>query len=83
MRLKLHSKRKCSGTILTMIMVFFMITFIVTVGDFYRIHILQQDIEYLLQRSVNCAVEFAMGDSYRQDKIVKLNVALAKKEFYK
>lgn len=83
MRLKLHSKRKCSGTILTMIMVFFMITFIVTVGEFYRIHILQQDIEYLLQRSVNCAVEFAMGDSYRQDKIVNLNVALAKKEFYK
>ena len=50
MRLKLHSKRKCSGTILTMIMVFFMITFIVTVGEFYRIHILQQDIEYLFQR---------------------------------
>ena len=83
MRLKLQSKRKCSGTILTMIMVFFMITFIVTVGEFYRIHILQQDIEYQLQRSVNCAVEFAMGDSYRQDKIVNLDVALAKKEFYK
>ncbi|MDY3930050.1 MAG: hypothetical protein SOZ34_11960 [Clostridia bacterium] len=66
-----------------MIMVFFMITFIVTVGEFYRIHILQQDIEYQLQRSVNCAVEFAMGDSYRQDKIVNLDVALAKKEFYK
>ncbi len=75
-------KRKCSGTILIMIMVFFMVTFCVTVGEFYRIHILQQDIEYQLQRSVNCAVEFAMGDSYRQDKITNLDVALAKKEFY-
>ena len=83
MRLKSNSKRKCSGTIFTMIMVFFIITFIVTVGEFYRIHILQQDIEYQLQRSVNCAVEFAMGDSYRQDKIINLDVALAKREFYK
>jgi len=32
---------------------------------------------------VNCAVEFSMGDSYRQDKIVNLDVNLAKREFYK
>lgn len=76
-------KKKCSGTIMTMILVFFLMLFIVTVGEFYRIHLLQQDIEYQLQRSVNCAVEFAMGDSYRQDKITNLNVSLAKKEFYK
>lgn len=82
-RLLLRRKRKGSGTILTMIMVFFMVTFAVTIGEYYRIHILQQDIEYQLQRSVNCAVEFAMGDSYRQDKIVNLDVALAKREFYK
>lgn len=63
----LLSKKKCSGTILTMILVFFLITFIVTIGEFYRIHLLQQDVEYQLQRSVNCAVEFSMGDSYRQE----------------
>ena len=77
------NKKKCSGTILTMILVFFLVTFIVTIGEFYRIHLLQQDVEYQLQRSVNCAVEFSMGDSYRQDKIVNLDVALAKEEFYK
>lgn len=76
-------KKNCSGTILTMILVFFLVTFIVTIGEFYRIHLLQQDIEYQLQRSVNCAVEYSMGDSYRQDKIVNLNVDLAKLEFYK
>lgn len=41
---------------------------------------MQQEIEMHLQRTVNCAVEYAMGDSYRQDKIVNLNVGLAKKQ---
>lgn len=76
-------KKRGSGTILTMILVFFMVTFAVTVGEYYRIHMLQQDIEYQLQRSVNCAVEYSMGDSYRQDKIINLNVPLTKREFYK
>ena len=82
-RSALLNKKKCSGTILTMILVFFLITFIVTIGEFYRIHLLQQEVEYQLQRSVNCAVEYSMDDSYRQDKIINLNVALAKSEFYK
>ncbi len=80
---KLCKKKRGSGLLLIMILVFFMVTFIVTVGEFYRIHILQQDIETHLQRTVNCAVEYAMGDSYRQDKIVNLNVGLAKNKFYK
>ena len=63
-------------------MVFFLVTFIVTVGEFYRIHIMQQDIDMHLQRTVNCAVEYAMGDSYRQDKITNLNVGLARSKFY-
>ena len=75
---KLAKKKKGSGLLLVMILVFFMITFIVTVGEFYRVHIMQQEIEMHLQRTVNCAVEYAMGDSYRQDKIVNLNVGLAK-----
>ena len=79
----LINKKKGSGTILTMILVFFLVTFIVTIGEFYRIHLLQQEVEYQLQRSVNCAVEYAMGDSYRQDKIINLEVDEAKSEFYK
>lgn len=80
---KLKTAKKGSGLIMIMILVFFMITFIVTVGEFYRIHILQQDIETHLQRTVNCAVEYAMGDSYRQDKITNLNVGLARNKFYR
>lgn len=80
---RLCKRKKGSGLLLVMILVFFMITFIVTVGEFYRVHIMQQEIEMHLQRTVNCAVEYAMGDSYRQDKIVNLNVGLAKNKFYK
>lgn len=77
------NKKRCDGTILTMIIVFFLVSMTVTVGEYFRIHMLQQDIEYQIQRSVNCAVEFAMGDSYRQDKVINLNVDDAKDEFYK
>lgn len=79
---KIYTKKECDGMILIMIIVFVLITLTVTVGEFYRIHLLQQDIEYNLQRSVNCAVEYSMGDSYRQDKIVNLDVREAKRQFY-
>lgn len=80
---RVFKKKRCDGTILTMIIVFFLVSMTVTVGEYFRIHMLQQDIEYQIQRSVNCAVEFAMGDSYRQDKVINLNVDDAKDEFYK
>ncbi len=83
LKLKITGKKRADGLVLTMIMVFFLVTFTVTIGEYYRIHMLQQDIEYQLQRSVNCAVEFAMGDAYRQDKITNLDVTEAKKQFYK
>lgn len=75
-------KKSAEVNILIMIIAFVLIMLTVTVGEFFRIHMLQQDIEYQLQRSVNCAVEYAMGDSYRQDKIINLNVSLAESEFY-
>ena len=79
----LMRKKRGEGTLLTMILVFVVISITVTVGEYFRIHMLQQDIDYQLQRSVNCAVEYAMGDSYRQDKIINLNVAEAKTQFDK
>ena len=82
LRNRLVKAKKGSGLILVMILVFFLVTFIVTVGEFYRIHIMQQDIDMHLQRTVNCAVEYAMGDSYRQDKIINLDVGLARSKFY-
>ena len=79
----LNNKKRGDGTIFTMIIVFFILMFSVTIGEYYRIHILEEEIEYQLQRSVNCAVEFAMGDAYRQDKIINLDVTEAKRQFLK
>lgn len=79
---RVNYKKSAEVNILIMIIAFVLIMLTVTVGEFFRIHMLQQDIEYQLQRSVNCAVEYAMGDSYRQDKIINLNVSLAESEFY-
>lgn len=79
---RVNYKKSAEVNILIMIIAFVLIMLTVTVGEFFRIYMLQQDIEYQLQRSVNCAVEFAMGDSYRQDKIINLNVSLAESEFY-
>ena len=42
---RLNAKKNGSGLLMVMILVFFLITFIVTVGEFYRIHIMQQEIE--------------------------------------
>ena len=82
MKAKVFKKKRGDGIIMTMILVFFVIIFVVLVGEVYRVHILQQEIEYQLQRCVNCAVEYAMGDSYRQDKIVNLDTDAAKLKFY-
>ena len=65
---RLNAKKNGSGLLMVMILVFFLITFIVTVGEFYRIHIMQQEIEIHLQRAINCSV---------------LNVGVAKTKFYK
>lgn len=48
---RLNAKKKGSGLLMVMILVFFLITFIVTVGEFYRIHIMQQEIEIHLATS--------------------------------
>ena len=77
----LTSRKKGEGNLLTMIIVFVLVSMTVMVGEYFRIHMLQQDIEYQLQRSVNCAVEYAMGDSYRQDRIINLDVAEARTQF--
>lgn len=80
--MKAKDKKYGDGIIMTMMLVFFVIIFVVLIGEVYRVHILQQEIEYQLQRCVNCAVEYAMGDSYRQDRIVNLDVDAAKSKFY-
>lgn len=75
--------KRGDGIILTMMLVFVVLSLVCVIGQYMQMYLFQQKIEYELQRAVNCAVEYAMGDSYRQDKIGYLNVQTAKQEFEK
>ncbi len=80
---QLLKNKRGDGIVLTMILVFVILSLICVIGQYMQMYLFQQKIEYELQRAVNCAVEYAMGDSYRQDKIGYLNVQTAKQEFEK
>lgn len=80
--MKLLKDKRGDGLILTMIIVFIVLSLTCVVGQYYYMYTLQQRLETALQRAVNCAVEYAMGDSYRQDKVGNLDVDTAKRELY-
>ena len=71
-----------SMLILTMIILFFLFSISLVLGEIYRLHSIGAHVEYELQRAVNIAVEEAMKDSWRQDKYGKLDTAKAKADFY-
>lgn len=73
--------KRGEGTILTMFLVVIVLTLILLVADYLRLCLLQQEVEFMLQRGVNTAVEYAMGDSYRQDKLTHLDVDAARAAF--
>lgn len=75
--------KRGDGLILTMIIVFIVLSLTCVIGQYFYMYTLQQKMETELQRAVNCAVEYAMGDSYRQDKVGHLEIDIAKNEFYK
>ena len=54
-----------------------------TVGEFYRIHIMQQEIGNSFCNERSTARLNMRWCSYRQDKITNLNVGVAKTKFYK
>lgn len=81
--MKYLKNKRGDGLILTMIIVFIVLSLTCVIGQYFYMYTLQQRMETELQRAVNCAVEYAMGDSYRQDKEGHLDVEAAKSELYK
>lgn len=75
--------RDRSGTMFmyVLIILIFLFTFSVLVGEFYRIHSIRTNVEYQVQRAVNIAVEEAKIDSFRQDKLGRLDTARAQQNF--
>ncbi len=67
--------------VFVLIILIFLLTFSALIGEYYRIHSIQNHCEYEIQRAVNVCVEEAMIDSFRQDKIGHLDTARAIQNF--
>lgn len=63
-----------------LVILIFLFTFSALIGEIYRIHSIRTHVEYELQRAVNIAVEEAMRDSWRQDKLNKLDTIRAEED---
>lgn len=74
--------RSGSMFVYVLIILAFLFTFSGLVSEFYRIHSIQTHLEYEMQRAVNIAVEEAMKDSWRQDKIGRLDTMSATQDLY-
>jgi hypothetical protein len=67
---------------LMLVLIFVLLSLSVILSEIYRIHGIHSHLEYELQRAVNIAVEDAMEDSWRQDKLNKLDAAKARSFFF-
>lgn len=79
---KLLKDRSGTMFVYVLIILTFLLSFSLLVGELYRVHSIQTHLEYEMQRAVNIAVEDAMKDSWRQDKIGKLDTARARQDLY-
>lgn len=80
--IKLIRDKHGSMFVYVLIILAFLFTFSALVSEFYRIHSIQTHVEYEMQRAANIAVEEAMRDSWRQDKVGKLDTARATQNLY-
>lgn len=64
------------------ILVFFILTISVILIEYSRMESLYQQAEYVIQRGVNSAVEYAMLDEYRRDGYAKMDTVIAEDALY-
>ena len=64
------------------ILVFFILTLSAILIEYFRMESLYQQVEYVLQRGVNTAVEYAMLDEYRRDGVARMDTAAAEEKLY-
>ncbi|TEB16246.1 hypothetical protein Psfp_01473 [Pelotomaculum sp. FP] len=74
--------RKGDTFVFIIILVFFILTLSAILIEYFRMESLYQQVEYVLQRGVNSAVEYAMRDEYRRDGYALLNTAVAEERLY-
>lgn len=74
--------RKGDTFVFIIILVFLILTLTAILIEYYRMESLYQQVEYVLQRGVNSAVEYAMRDEYRRDGDNLLDTAAAEEALY-
>lgn len=74
--------RRGDTFIFIIILVFFILTLSAILIEYFRMESLYQQVEYVLQRGVNSAVEYAMLDEYRRDGIARMDTAAAEEKLY-
>lgn len=74
--------RKGDTFVFILILVFFILTLAVILIEYFRMESLYQQVEYVLQRGVNSAVEYAMKDEYRRDGYALMDTEVAKETLY-
>lgn len=74
--------RRGDTFIFIIILVFFILTLSAILIEYFRMESLYQQVEYVLQRGVNSAVEYAMLDEYRRDGVARMDTAAAEEKLY-
>ena len=64
------------------IILFVILTLTAMLIEYYRMDSLYQQVDYVLRRAVNDAVEYAMLDEYRQDGYDRMDSSAAEQRFY-
>ncbi|MEG6521366.1 hypothetical protein [Desulfotomaculum sp. 1211_IL3151] len=79
---RILQSRRGDTFIFIIILVFFILTLAAVLIEYFRIESLYQQVEYVLQRGVNSAVEYAMQDEYRRDGHALLDTEIAEERLY-
>lgn len=74
--------RKGDAFVFILILVFFILTLSAVLIEYFRMESLYQQVEYVLQRGVNGAVEYAMKDEYRRDGYAFMDTEIAEEKLY-
>lgn len=80
---KTIKNRRGDTFIFILILVFFILSLAVILIEYFRMESLYQQTEYVLQRGVNDAVEYAMRDEYRKDGYALMDTELAEETLNK
>ncbi|KPU45068.1 hypothetical protein OXPF_15460 [Oxobacter pfennigii] len=74
--------RRGDAFVFLLILIFFILTLAAILMEYFRMESLYQQAEYVLQRGVNSAVEYAMRDEYRRDGYLLLDTEEAQTQLY-